>query len=155
MNRLYSQGRILSLPVMMALLCLLVLTACDRVNSSGTSGSKTESLTVSGSISYRERMALSPESVLEVQLVDVSRVDAMAIVIAKKSIIGPGQVPISFELAYDPASIDERFTYAVQARISEGDRLVFINDMHTPVLTGGYGDHVEMVLVHVPAHLPE
>jgi putative lipoprotein len=146
----------LSLPVMITLLFLSVLTACDQTNSSRTPGSLAVTLSVSGSISYRERIALSPQSILEVQLVDVSEADAPATVIAEKSITGPGQVPINFELAYDPSSIDERLTYAIQARISEGDRLVFINDMHTPVLTGGYGNHVEMVLVHVPApaHTP-
>jgi len=41
--------------------------------------------------------------------------------------------------------------------LTDCDQLVFINDTHTPVLTGGYGDHVEMVLVHVPAptHSPK
>lgn len=146
---------LLSLPLISVLLCIFVLTACDQVNPSRTPDRQAEILSVHGSISYRERIALSPQSVLEVQLVDVSMADAKAIVIAEKSITGPGQVPIDFELTYDPTLIDERFTYAVQARISEGDRLVFINDTHTPVLTAGYGDYVEMVLVHVPAHLPK
>jgi len=147
----------LSLPAMITLLCLSILTACGQGNSSQVPGKQTENLSVSGSISYRERIALSPQSILEIKLVDVSRADAPANVIAEKSVTGPGQVPINFEMAYDPTSIDQRLTYAVQARISEGDRLVFINDTHTPVLTGGYGNHVEMMLVHVPApdHIPK
>lgn len=147
----------LSLRVMVTLSFLSVLIACGQGNPSQAPGSQVESLSVSGSISYRERIALGPQSILEIKLVDVSRADAPAIVIAEKSITGPGQVPINFELAYDPTSIDQRFTYAVEARISEGGKLVFISDTHTPVLTRGNDNHVEMVLVHVPAsvHIPK
>ena len=106
--------------------------------------------TVTGSITYRERIALSPAAIVEVKLLDVSRADAPSVTIAKQTIRNPGQVPIDFEIEYDPKDIDERLVYAVSVRIMEGDRLVFINDTSYGVLTRGRPSHVDMVLVRVP-----
>ena len=72
---------------------------------------------VSGSVFYRERMAIPPGAVLRVSLLDVSRADAAADVIASLEVADPGNVPIDFELTYDPALIDDRGTYAVRATI--------------------------------------
>jgi putative lipoprotein len=104
---------------------------------------------VKGTLTYRERMALPGDVVIEVQLQDVSLADAPATVLATQRITSPSQVPIAFTLAYRSAAIDERNRYAVQARIEQGGRLLFINDTHTPVLTYGGGDRVDMLLVRV------
>ena len=104
---------------------------------------------VTGTITYRERMALSPDAVVEVKLSDVSRADAPAITIGEQVIENPGQVPIDFEIGYDPDAIDERLTYSVQARIIEGGNLAFINDTAYNVITRNNPDHVDMVLVRV------
>ena len=48
-----------------------------------------------------------------------------------------GQVPIPFEISYDPAQIDERMSYAVQARIEVGGQLMFISTQAYPVITRG------------------
>ena len=86
---------------------------------------------------------------VEVKLVDVSRADAPAITIGEQIIENPGQVPIAFEIEYDPAAIDERFSYAVGVRISEGGKLEFINDTRYSVITRDNPTHVDMVLVKV------
>ena len=86
-----------------------------------------------------------------VKLIDISRADAPAITIGEQIIENPGQVPIAFEIEYDPTDIDERFTYAVGVRIMEGDRLAFINDTRYEVITRGSPTHVDMVLVKVGA----
>ena len=104
---------------------------------------------VTGTITYRERMALSPDAVVEVKLSDVSRADAPAITVGEQTIENPGQVPINFEIEYDPDAIDERLTYSVQARIIEGGNLAFINDTAYSVITRSNPDHVDMVLVRV------
>ena len=104
---------------------------------------------VTGTVTYRERIALSPQAVVDVKLVDISRADAPATTIGEHVIENPGQVPISFEIEYDPDDIDERFSYAVQARIMEGERLAFINDTAYHVITRGSPTHVDMVLVQV------
>jgi uncharacterized lipoprotein YbaY/heat shock protein HslJ len=105
--------------------------------------------TVSGTVAYRERIALSPEAELEVILEDVSRQDVAATVIAQKTIRNPGQVPIAFELEYDPAEIIEAMSYNLRARIHDGGRLRFISDTHNPVLTRGGGDRIDIMLVAV------
>ena len=74
---------------------------------------------VTGTITYRERIALSPDAVVEVKLSDVSLMDVAAVTIEEQVIRNPGQVPIEFEIEYDPDEIDERFTYAIQVRITE------------------------------------
>ena len=105
--------------------------------------------TVTGTVTYRQRIALSPDAVLEVKLVDISRADAPAVTIGEHVIGKPGQVPIAFEIEYDPADIDERFTYVVQARIMEGDKLAFISDTKYPVITRDQPSQVDLVLVKV------
>jgi len=106
---------------------------------------------VTGTVTYREKIALTPEATVTVQLVDVSRADAPAITIGEQVIENPGQVPISFEIEYDPSAIDQRFTYAVQVRIMEGDKLAFINDTAYHVITRDSPTHVDMVLVRAGA----
>lgn len=107
-----------------------------------------EAASISGTISYRERILLLPGSRVEVDLEDVSRADAPATQIASMELTDPGQVPISFELAYDPSQIDNRLSYALRARILGPDGgLLFVNDGHTPVITRDAGNRVDMLLV--------
>ena len=104
---------------------------------------------VTGTVTYRERIALSPQAVVEVKLVDISRADAPATTIGEQIIENPGQVPIAFRVPYDPATIDERFTYAIQVRITEDDKLLFINDTRYSVITRGNPLVVDLVRVKV------
>lgn len=106
--------------------------------------------TVSGTVTYLQRIALPPNAVVEVKLVDVSRQDVAATVLGEQVITDPGQVPVPFEIAYDPAAIDPRFTYAVQARITADEQLLFISDTVIPVIThGAPTSNVEIVVVPV------
>ena len=132
--------------------CVLLITGCALDLSQPT-----QSKNVTGSVTYRERIALPPSAVVKVRLVDVSRADAPATVIGEQVIKAAGrQVPFAFEIAYDPKRIEERFTYAVQARIEDEDgRLRFISDRHYPVLTRGAGQHVDLVLRAAAAQAPK
>ena len=105
---------------------------------------------VSGTVSYRERLALTPGATLIVELRDVSLADAPAPLIASQTISGPGQVPIKFEVKYNRQDIDARSRYSITARIVESDdRLAFINDTAYEVITLGNPDKVDMLLVLV------
>ena len=87
-----------------------------------------EEAIISGEVSYRERIALPPNAVLTVRLSDVSLADAPASVVAEQKIEPAGQVPIRFEMKFDPAVIQPSTSYALQARITVDDKLWFIND---------------------------
>lgn len=88
---------------------------------------------VRGEVIYRERIALPPSAVLSVQLADVSLADAPATIIGEQEVKPAGQVPISFEIKFDPSVIRSQMTYALQARITVDDKLLFISDMRHQV----------------------
>ncbi|MFQ3618747.1 MAG: YbaY family lipoprotein [Cyanobacteriota bacterium] len=97
-----------------------------------------ESSLVTGTVTYLPRIALPPNALIEVSLADVSRADAPARILATQTIESGGrQVPFAFELPYDPAQIDSRYSYAVQARITVDGQLRFINTTRTSVITNG------------------
>jgi putative lipoprotein len=106
---------------------------------------------VTGFISYENNDDLSPTAVLTVKLVDVSRADAAAGVIAQQVIQTSGlQVPIAYEVDYDPAKIDQSHRYAIQARIDDQGSLQYTSDRVYPVLTQGAKDTVSIELTQVP-----
>ena len=105
---------------------------------------------VSGTVTYRERIALTPGAMLVVELRDTSYQDAAAELIARQTISDPGQVPIRFKVGYSREDIESRNTYSVSARIIESDgRLAFTNDTAYDVITRGNPSKVDMVLVLV------
>ncbi|HUV92672.1 MAG TPA: YbaY family lipoprotein [Anaerolineales bacterium] len=102
---------------------------------------------VTGTVTYLQRIALPDDAVVEVKLLDVSLADAEAVTISEQTIANPGQVPIPFELLYDPQDIDPRNTYSVQARITNGaGDLIFINTSAFLVLTQGNPFTVEVIV---------
>jgi len=106
---------------------------------------------VSGTATYRERMALPPDAVFEVRLEDVSRADAAAQVIAMTRIESPGNPPFAFTLDYDPASIDATHRYSIRARVLHGDDLLFTSDTHTPLPAGEASGPLEILMVRAGA----
>ena len=134
---------------------LSTLVACgsERSPSNATvevPSGRSPNATVSGSVTYRERLALSPGAKLVVELRDVSYQDAAAPLIARQTISDPGQVPIKFKVEYNRDDIDSRNVYSITARIVESDdRLAFINDTAYEVITRGKPSKVDMLLVLV------
>lgn len=104
-----------------------------------------------GQATYRERMALPPSAVFEATLEDVSRANARAEVIGRARIEQPPNPPIPFDIAYDTSRIDPRHSYTVRARIVADGKLFFTTDQHYPVLTGGHGNDVSLLLKRVAA----
>lgn len=113
----------------------------------GSAPKKTEEDHVTGTVSYRQRIALTPRAVVEVRLLDVSRADASSTTIAEQTIRPGGrQVPISFDLVYDPARIDPRGRYTIQVRILDRNRLRFTNSQAYPVITNGHPNEVNVIV---------
>ena len=111
-----------------------------------TAGAAANAASVTGTAVYRERIALPPEAVFEATLSDVSRADAPAELIDRQRITNPGNPPIAFELNYDPNTIAANHSYAVRATITLGERLLFVTDMHYPVITRGNPNEVDVIM---------
>jgi len=73
--------------------------------------------TIAGSATYRGRTALPPGAVFEATLEEGSRSRVPSKVIARVRRKNPGQVPIAFELTYDPRHIDAPTRCMVRASI--------------------------------------
>lgn len=110
-------------------------------------GQNTKSVT--GTATYRERLALPPNAVFEATFQDVSRADAPAIVIGTARLDKPGQPPFRFSIPYDPAKIVKRNSYVVRAQITVDGKLMFTTTQSYSVLTRGKGASVEMLLQRV------
>ncbi len=89
---------------------------------------------VSGTVWYRERIALPPEGVVAtVQLRDVSKADAAAPLLAEHVIETPGQVPIEFSLHVERAVLEPPARASLSAQIVVDGRLAWVSDTHNPV----------------------
>lgn len=103
---------------------------------------------VTGTVTWRERIAVPPDATVTVRLQDVSRMDAPAVVMAEQTIATEGrQPPYPFELSVDAARVDPGMRYAVSARVEQKGQLLFINDTAYPVMTQGAGYTVHLMLV--------
>jgi uncharacterized lipoprotein NlpE involved in copper resistance len=94
-------------------------------------------------------MALPPDAVFEATLEDVSKADAPAEVIGQTRLGRPGNPPFRFEITYDPTRIMANRRYVVRARILVHGKPFFISDQSYPVLTGGKGNEVALLLRRV------
>lgn len=114
--------------ISMVLLSVLIITGC------GSSSGKTS---VTGTVTYVQRIALPDDAVVTVQIEDVSLADAPAEVIGEQVINTEGeQVPIGYEVEYDPNDIEDNHSYSMRARITDAaGNLLFINDTAIPVIT--------------------
>jgi putative lipoprotein len=124
------------------LVILGLATACAEIATQ----SRTQ---VTGTATYKERMALPPNAILEVTLEDVSKAGALAEILGRTRIEQPGNPPFRFEITYDPSRIDPRHRYTVRARIVADGRLLFITDRHYSVLTAGSGNEAALLLRRV------
>ena len=127
---------------------LLLLVLVSAARAGGTDPNiDAATATVTGSVSYRERIALPADALVVVQLRDVSRMDVAAKIISEQTINPQHSVPIPFSLAYNPDEIDERMTYALFATIRSEGRLLFVTDRSYQVLTRGHPHHLDLMLV--------
>ncbi|MBW4542814.1 MAG: YbaY family lipoprotein [Myxacorys chilensis ATA2-1-KO14] len=111
------------------------------------SGSSSNTSSVSGTVSYLQRIALPPNAVVEVQLQDVSRADAPAVTISEQTIpLNGRQVPIPFSLSYDSATIRPTNTYTIAARILIDGKARWRNTSAYRVITQGKPTSVDVIV---------
>ncbi len=106
--------------------------------------------TITGTLAYRERVALPADAAIDVKLQDVSQQPAAAKTIGE-SIFAPNgqQVPIPFQLSYNPADVNPAHTYQVRANISINGKTMFASTTAYPVITKGAPSQVVMMLQQV------
>jgi putative lipoprotein len=92
---------------------------------------------VTGSVFYLERIALSPQAVVQVEVVEVAPEGGMETVIGQRTLSSPGQVPIGFSVGVPSERIRPAGAYVVRARITDGGR-TFTTPEPVPVLTQGH-----------------
>ncbi|OOE55654.1 YbaY family lipoprotein [Salinivibrio kushneri] len=116
--------------LLFALFTALVFTACSG-------NSQTNDLaTVSGSLVYRERLALPENASVTVRLVEIKTMDAPGKVISRQSFVTEGQqTPLRFSLNYDPSQITATHDYVITAQIDVSDRPLFITNTVNKVIT--------------------
>lgn len=135
-----------------ALFLALALAACgsddDGEPVADTSGPRME--TIRGTLNYVEDITLAPESTVTVELLDVTKADPPAAVIADTVVDKPGRPPLPFALEYDASMIEPGRQYSVRARVMEQKRLMFVSDRDYRVLDEDSQGPVEITLNHVP-----
>jgi putative lipoprotein len=83
--------------------------------------------TLTGEVTYRERIALPPGASLRVKLIDLTAPGTPTRVEAQATIADPGRVPLTFTLNFDDRVIRPDHQHALVAEISAGVQLWFRN----------------------------
>ncbi len=105
---------------------------------------------LTGSVAYRERVALPPDALVEVTLEDVSRVDAASVVLARQTLKPEVQVPVPFRLAYDDGMVAENGRYAVRALIRVGEEVLWRSTQSFAALTQDAPERVDVWVERMP-----
>ncbi|MCF7354746.1 YbaY family lipoprotein [Vibrio sp. CK2-1] len=130
-----------SLLLVSSIIMGVAMTGCttntDNTSPESQSSSEAVSLaSVTGSVFYRERIALPDNAVVTVTLEDISLADKAAEILATDSFVTSGkQVPFEFKLDYDANKIVPNHRYNVRAKIAVDGKLRFTTDTVTPVIT--------------------
>ncbi|WP_027696194.1 YbaY family lipoprotein [Vibrio litoralis] len=129
-----------SLLLISSIIMGVAMTGCTTThNTSSASQSSSEAASlasVTGSVFYRERIALPDDAVVTVTLEDISLADKAAEILATDSFVTGGkQVPFEFKLDYDANKIVPNHRYNVRAKIAVDGKLRFTTDTITHVIT--------------------
>lgn len=137
--------------VLVVVLLMLTMTAVVAGQSDPAIG---ETVTVSGTVLVRgetESILLPENSRIIVQLADLSRADAPAIVLSEAQFSNFVSLPVNYALQVRGDAIDSRLYYSVSASVYDANNnLLYTNDVSHTVLTQGYGTTTDVELIFVP-----
>ena len=129
--------------ITVVLVAVAALAACGRgghsrpaspAPSPAVAPAEPAAVVLSGTITYPEKVALAPNVVVQIQVVDVSRADAPAMVVASTEVLPGGkQIPIAYRLAVKRSAFRPDRRYQVNVRITEGKVLRFITKVAHPL----------------------
>jgi putative lipoprotein len=139
---------------MMALIDRRGLAACVFAIAAGILplAAHAADVTISGSVFYRERMALPDNATLVVQLVDTTQTPAG--VVGETSVHPAGQVPIAFSLILDAASLAPEKAHGLVGRVEVDGAPWFANDTPAPVDLKDPATPVSVLLMRVAEKSP-
>jgi len=101
---------------------------------------------VSGRVMLREPRELSAQSRLELKIVDVAQPD---VVLGQTVITPANQLPIAFNLPVDTSKIAPKRTYAMEAKLIDGERR-YLPVLQYPVLTNNAPANLEITVAPEP-----
>lgn len=101
---------------------LLALVACIPVSTGGGSA------LITGTVFYRERIAVPPEAEVRVSLESLSCVDSTKDRVAETVFRARGGPPYAFALGYDPSKILSGCRYGLHAGIRAGGKVLFVGE---------------------------
>jgi putative lipoprotein len=119
-----------------------LLAAGARGQDTGTPASR-----ITGTVTYRERIALPPDASVRVRLDDTTEPELPGRLVAETTVTTDGrQVPVPFELEYRKADIQPSHRYAVRATIFSGGQTLFSLKSPYAVITRGAPTKVEILV---------
>ena len=92
---------------------------------------------ITGSIAYRNRIYLPQNAIATVELRESYNGRPQGNVLGKQEIYDFRQIPIPFEIEYDPGDVNARKTYVVTASITSNGRPLYNTVQQYPVITNG------------------
>ena len=139
--------------------CLFFGSSKPKQESSTPNGNDAPavSLTVTGTVTYLQRMAMLPNADVEVFLWDAlgCPTSSVPVLVASTVVKRPGVVPVSFALTLVPELYNPRHDYFLTGRIVIGDTVLFETDTHYPALVKGQTNTVSMILARASDALPD
>lgn len=107
--------------------------------------------TLTGTVSYSDKVDLPAGSTVEVNLIDVSNTGVDSIILAKQVITTAGEgSPFKFALEYNPSAVKAEGDYSVGARIRVNGSVWWTSTTNLLVLTKGHAtSSVDVKLVNV------
>lgn len=102
---------------------------------------------LTGTVSYREKIALPDGAQLTVRIFDVTKAGEPATLIAEGTFPAVGPSPIAFALAYDSAKVDANGLYAAEAVIESAGETLFATPERIPVLPHGKPARTEITVM--------
>lgn len=110
---------------------------------------------VTGTIAYRNRIFLPQDAIAMVELREGNTGPSTGITLGAQRIDEIRQIPIPFEIEYDPLDINPRRTYVISATISAAGRPLYTTVDQYAVITNGKGQQVAVSVERAAAADPQ